>query len=170
MSDEKKGAGDAYRVGPGNPPRENQFKKGTSGNIYGRPKRSKRLLSSVQELMDITRVMESPVTFRQGDVNVTKSTIVSLLEVLRAKALGGHGPSLRFLINLYRDAIKEIELRYPQLTKEIAVYHQELIEGIPANWVTGELNHRGDILDQVFKTPNKDRTWRSRGRKRADIK
>jgi hypothetical protein len=51
---------DGYKVGPGHPPKEFQFKKGQSGNPKGRHRKK-------SVAADLVRALEEKVTVRQGD-------------------------------------------------------------------------------------------------------
>jgi hypothetical protein len=58
------GAAEAYRTGPGRPPREYQFKPGQSGN----PKGARRKPSIVPDLKAVLeRALSKTVTLRQGE-------------------------------------------------------------------------------------------------------
>jgi len=46
--------GDEYKVGPGNPPREHQFKPGQSGNPSGQPRHRTHLWTHVCKFMGMT--------------------------------------------------------------------------------------------------------------------
>jgi len=68
--EEAAGEGD-YRVGPGRPPKQRQFKPGVSGNPRGRPKGSVNLRTRVtQQLRQAVTVTRNgrPVKMRKGDL------------------------------------------------------------------------------------------------------
>src|SRR5262245_46556320 len=54
-----------YRVGPGRPPREYQFKPGQSGNPKGARRRSRSIAPDLRDLFE--RALSRKVTLRQGE-------------------------------------------------------------------------------------------------------
>lgn len=75
MSDSKKK--DDHKIGYGKPPKETQFKKGTSGNPRGRPKGVKNMCTSLK------RLYNQEVPIREGN----KVHKMSILEVIVTKQL-----------------------------------------------------------------------------------
>ena len=62
MSKDKKGKGGDYDVGYGRPPKEHQFKKGTSGNPAGAPSKRKR------KKIDVAAVLNEPLVVKNSGV------------------------------------------------------------------------------------------------------
>ncbi len=62
MSKDKKGKGGDYDVGYGRPPKEHQFKKGTSGNLAGAPSKRKR------KKIDVAAVLNEPLVVKDSGV------------------------------------------------------------------------------------------------------
>ncbi len=62
MSNNKKGKGGNYKVGYGKPPKEHQFKKGTSGNPAGAPSKRKR------PKIDVAAVLNEPIAVKNSGV------------------------------------------------------------------------------------------------------
>jgi hypothetical protein len=58
-------SGEEYRVGPGHPPREFQFKPGVSGNPEGAKPKSKSLVRDVKAL--VKRALNKKAKFGQGE-------------------------------------------------------------------------------------------------------
>jgi hypothetical protein len=56
---------DAYRVGPGRPPKEFQFKPGRSGNPLGARRKASSLVPDLRAAFE--RALRKKVTLRQGD-------------------------------------------------------------------------------------------------------
>jgi hypothetical protein len=54
-----------YRVGPGRPPREFQFKPGQSGNPKGAKRKSPSMAPDLKALLE--RALNKTVTLRQGE-------------------------------------------------------------------------------------------------------
>jgi hypothetical protein len=59
------GAGEAYRVGPGRPPREFQFKPGQSGNPKGARRKGASVVPDLKAVLE--RALSKTVTLRQGE-------------------------------------------------------------------------------------------------------
>jgi len=54
-----------YRVGPGNPPREHQFKPGQSGNPKGAKRKQQSIAPDLKKALE--HALNKPVTLKQGD-------------------------------------------------------------------------------------------------------
>jgi hypothetical protein len=54
-----------YRVGPGRPPKQHQFKPGQSGNPAGARRKPKPIALDIKELLE--RTLKEEVTLRQGE-------------------------------------------------------------------------------------------------------
>ena len=59
------GAGQAYRVGPGRPPREYQFRPGQSGNPKGARKKASPIVPDLKAVLE--RALSKKITLRQGE-------------------------------------------------------------------------------------------------------
>jgi hypothetical protein len=59
------GAGEGYRVGPGRPPREYQFKPGQSGNPKGARRKTPSIVLNLKAVLE--RALSKTVTLRQGE-------------------------------------------------------------------------------------------------------
>lgn len=83
MSGRQRRPGDPYEVGFGKPPKNTRFKKGRSGNPYGRPRKKPDLYSA------LNRVLNETVTVTiEGDAE-TVTVQQALLLRLRHEALRG---------------------------------------------------------------------------------
>jgi hypothetical protein len=58
-------SGDEYRVGPGRPPKEFQFKPGYSGNPKGAKRKATSILKKFRAILE--RALSQKVTLRQGE-------------------------------------------------------------------------------------------------------
>jgi Family of unknown function (DUF5681) len=76
------------KVGPGNPPKHRQFRKGTSGNPKGRPKGSKNLRTLLLEAAD------HPVTVEVGGKQRKLSALQATTFRLAEKAANGDAKSM----------------------------------------------------------------------------
>lgn len=77
MASKKKPKGD-YEVGYGKPPKQYQFKEGTSGNLRGRPKGTKNLKTDLmEELGEPIRITENGKTRRLSKQRVMVKGLVN---------------------------------------------------------------------------------------------
>ena len=98
MADKKKPAGE-YEVGFGKPPESGQFKKGTSGNLKGRPKGARNLKTDLLEELDET------MNVREGDRERRISKQRALIKIQVARALNGNDRAAAKIIDLYLKVI-----------------------------------------------------------------
>ena len=92
-----------YEVGYGRPPKEYQFKPGTSGNYKGRPKKKSSFRS------DLAEVVEKQVSIKINGAYQTVSVRKAILEILVAKALRDDSAALKLLVNLLDSQPEEQE-------------------------------------------------------------
>jgi hypothetical protein len=92
------GAEPEYKVGPGRPPKEYQFKPGQSGN----PKGAKRKKPSIEFDLKLTleRALKKSVTLKQGDKERTVTMADAGMEQMVAKFAKGDRDSRRDLFAL----------------------------------------------------------------------
>jgi hypothetical protein len=102
MSGRQRRPGDPYEVGFGKPPKSTRFKKGQSGNPYGRPRKKPDLYSALK------RVLNETVTVTvEGDAE-TLTVQQALLLRLRQEALHGEiwaGKLLQKVFNTIPDKV-----------------------------------------------------------------
>ena len=97
-SKEAGGAGENYKVGPGRPPREHQWKAGQSGNPKGRKRKPPSLEPEIKKLLQ--QALNRPVKLRQGDRERSLPMIEAGMEQLAAKIARGDLPALRLGLEL----------------------------------------------------------------------
>lgn len=107
-----------YEVGYGRPPKEYQFKPGTSGNYKGRPKKKNDFRS------DLAEIIEKEVPVNINGQYVTMSTRKAALQVLIAKALKGENTALKILINLLISQPEEQE----EILEELSSTDSQIIQ------------------------------------------
>lgn len=147
-----------YRVGPGRPPREHQFKKDApSPNPFGRPRKVPRLPVPLQHHQDVARSLGKTLVIGGEEVPFS----VVNLGLLKKKALSGHAPSMRFLAKLDLDTKKFFADREREKTRQVDMYYRALSEGHPPQWIAQVLQGLADEFDQIatdfYKDPEKGR-------------
>jgi len=82
-----------------------QWPKGTSGNPKGRPRKRERSYLPRQFVSDILALSEEQITIKT-EQGVEKMPVIQIaLKQLIRKAMRGHGPSLRKLLDLHFEAL-----------------------------------------------------------------
>lgn len=94
-----------YEVGRGKPPKETQFKKGTSGNPKGRPKGSKNIRTILKEQF------LKPVTVTQNGKQTTMAVIAVVSARLVNKAAKGDDHKAMKLALDYAIKLDDLETR-----------------------------------------------------------
>jgi hypothetical protein len=95
------GEWDDYEVGYGRPPKNGQFKKGISGNPFGRPKRASNFEAIV------LRELNSHLTINENGKRKVITKDEGIVKQLVNKALKGHVPSMRQADNWRRQALEK---------------------------------------------------------------
>ena len=93
-----------YKVGYGRPPKNKRFKKGASGNPKGRPKGKPNL----KTMLDV--VLSRKINLRDGDEVRAVSVVEGVILGTLMRAVKGHAPSARLLLDLIRQTYPETEL------------------------------------------------------------
>ncbi|MFZ3005375.1 MAG: DUF5681 domain-containing protein [Phenylobacterium sp.] len=132
MTDKSERPG-SYEVGYGKPPKASQFKERVSGNPKGRPRKPKRMFAPRQVRRDILSVTESPTILQTADGELEVPTVVAVLLVARKKALQGHGPSIKLILDHHNAAIADhwdlenMDARtLPTLEGEVRYFEREM--------------------------------------------
>ena len=159
-------SGEEYRVGPGCPPKEYQFKPGQSGNPKGRRK-TKSVTLDLKALLE--RALSETVTLRQGEKDRIVTKAAAGIEQLVNQYAKGDRYARRDLIDLANrlgvDLVAGQGKRIEEaLQADITANDAELL----AKFVKlhgGELDHRGGDSDtaipQKTRNPNPTNTHRS---------
>ena len=87
-----------YKVGPGRPPREYQFKPGQSGNPKGAKRKPPSIALDLKLALD--RALNKPIKLKQGDKERTVSMAVAGIEQLVTQYVRGDRHARRDLIAL----------------------------------------------------------------------
>ncbi len=114
-----------YKVGPGRPPKEYQFKKGQSGN----PKGAKRKKPSIE--LDLKAALEQalnkPVMLKRGDKERTVTMAVAAIEQLVAQAAKGDRHARRDLFAYAEKLGVDLMAGHHQAIQEALAPDQEAI-------------------------------------------
>jgi hypothetical protein len=81
------GSCEEYKVGPGRPPKEFQFKPGQSGNRKGRKPKPPSLLPDLKRLFE--QALSETVTLKQGDKGRTLTMVAAGMKQLAAQFAKG---------------------------------------------------------------------------------
>jgi hypothetical protein len=104
---------DSYEVGYGKPPKDTQFKKGSSGNPKGRPKKA---LDFDHELL---RESRSTVVINENGKRRRVSKHELAIKQLLNKAIGGNVPALRTYLDRHELASEKIALLEASQARDI---------------------------------------------------
>lgn len=122
MSDEKP------KVGYKNPPEEHRIKAGERRNPKGRPPKAQRAFLPTQTIRDVLSITEEERTVRTPRGTKKIATIEALMRRLVQRALEGHGPSLRYAIELHMEAVRQHRDRFSEHFGFIEMVEQGAIE------------------------------------------
>ena len=90
-------ADDGYRVGPGRPPREYQFKPGQSGNPRGAKRKSQSIARDLKAILN--RELNAKVPVKQGDKLMTMTMAEAGIKQLVAQYAKGDRHARRDRVN-----------------------------------------------------------------------
>ena len=111
-------------VGYGRPPIEHRFKKGVSGNRFGRPKKQRKDQSAPQALSVADLVIAEalrPISIRENGDVLVMSTIQGVLRSLNVSAVKGNHRAQIAVTGLYQAAVqRKLDDRQAMLDATIA--------------------------------------------------
>ncbi len=111
---------DSYEVGYGKPPKDTQFKKGSSGNPKGRPKKARDFH---HELLRQSRAsITLNVNGSRRRVSKHEAAIMQLLD----KSIRGHIPALRVYFGEYQVAVEKEVLLEASRSSDSRKYDDEV--------------------------------------------
>jgi hypothetical protein len=87
-----------YKVGPGRPPKEHQFKPGQSGNPKGAKRKPKSMAPDLKAALE--RALNKKIKLKQGDKERIVTMAVAGIEQLVARVAKGDRHALRDLLAL----------------------------------------------------------------------
>lgn len=99
-----------YAVGYGKPPVATRFQKGTSGNPNGRPKKTAATPIDLRSdsFADLfLRIIEQPVTIREGDQTREITMYEAVSRAIFKSAIGGNNRAQRQVVELHDIAVAE---------------------------------------------------------------
>ncbi|MEP2726927.1 DUF5681 domain-containing protein [Roseibium sp.] len=147
MSDDKP------KVGYKNPPHEHRIKKGERRNPNGRPRKPQRAFLPTQTIRDILSITEEERTVRTPRGTKKIATIEALLRRLVQRALEGHGPSLRYVIELHTGAIRQHRDRFEKDFEFIEmVEHSDIAKPPPPENEPFNRNFINDLRKKTRRT------------------
>lgn len=138
-------------VGYGNPPVEHRFPKGKSGNPRGRPRKVERTFFPDQHVRDTLAQAIRPVRVKLRGKETEVSSYEAALMKLRAKALEGHGPSLREYLRRSDNAM----LEFYRHNKQVMEIYEMLDRHLRSELDRTGKGHAIDTLNAISKGINK---------------
>jgi uncharacterized protein DUF5681 len=120
-----------YKVGPGRPPKEYQFKPGQSGNPKGRKRKAKSLLPDLKRIFE--QAASAKVTVRQGDKQHTLTMAEAGIKQLFAQFAKGDRHARRD-ISAYADMLRVdwIARHRQDIEEAIALDHRAILDAYVA--------------------------------------
>ena len=104
----EKNISDSYEVGYGKPPKDTQFKKGSSGNPKGRPKKTPDFDA------ELIREFKSLITINDNGRRTRISKFQGIVKQLTNKALTGNISALRMFLAVCQPALERAALSATQ--------------------------------------------------------
>jgi len=116
----------AYKVGPGRPPKEHQFKPGQSGNPKGAKRKPKPMAPDLKAALECA--LHEPITLTQGERKRTMSMAEAGIKQLVAQFVKGNHQARRDLIVLADKLGVDLMAGQQQALQEaIAANHEAIL-------------------------------------------
>jgi hypothetical protein len=117
----------AYKVGPGCPPKEHQFKPGQSGNPKGAKRKPKPIAPDLKAALE--RALNEPIKLKQGERERTVSMAEAGIKQLVAQFVKGNPQARRDLIVLCDKLGVDLLAGQRQAVQEaLAASHEAILE------------------------------------------
>ena len=155
--------GQTYKVGPGHPPLENQFKKGQSGNPQGRPRKS--TMQRMYHLMAEAFEQEVVMRTKTGPQNVSALKALCMKTVADSLAEGGKGISRAFAVIEKLEKYAPVETRKENSLEQNHEILAEFLErsGLSAEAAIAALQHQATITEALEGAADEEAEAGSRG-------
>jgi len=127
MSEQPRRPGDPYDVGYAKPPKKTRFKKGRSGNPYGRPRKKPDFYT------ELTRVLRETVTVTIEGQSERVTVQQALLLRLRDEAMRGEVWAGKLLQKVI-DAIPEGPTEYDCIEQQVSFFRSRAMFALLAEW------------------------------------
>ena len=108
-----------YRVGPGRPPREHQFKPGQSGNPKGAKRKSKSMAPDLKAALE--QALNKTVRLKQGEKERVVTMATAGIEQLVAQYVKGDRHARRDLIKLAQELGVDLTAGHQQAVQDALV-------------------------------------------------
>jgi hypothetical protein len=120
-----------YKVGPGRPPKEHQFKPGQSGNPKGAKRKAESFLPDLKRLFK--QALSEKVTLKQGDKERTLTMAEAGIKQLVAQYAKGDRHARRDVIAYAEKLGIDLMASHRQAVEEaLAADHQAILDGYVA--------------------------------------
>jgi hypothetical protein len=124
-------SGEEYRVGPGRPPKEHQFKPGQSGNPKGAKRKPPSIAPDLK--MALERALNKTVRLKQGEKERIVTMAAAGIEQLVAQFAKGDRHARRDLVDLAEKLGVDLTAGQHQAVQEaLAADHQAILEAYVA--------------------------------------
>ncbi|MEX2201617.1 MAG: DUF5681 domain-containing protein [Dongiaceae bacterium] len=140
-----------YKVGYGKPPVETRFKKGRSGNPYGRPRKRKSepVNSSNAAFLELlTQEAHRPIALRENGQPIKLSAMQAAMRALWAEAIKGKRLSQKLAFGIEREA--EAERRQLESSKYEWLWELKA----RGRRIIAECNRSGQPVPELYPHPD----------------
>jgi hypothetical protein len=116
-----------YKVGPGRPPKEHQFKPGQSGNPKGAKRKPKPMAPDLKAALE--RALHEPIKLKQGERERTMTMAEAGIKQLVAQFVKGNHQARRDLIVLCGKVGVDLMAGQQQALQEaVAANHEAILD------------------------------------------